>query len=325
MGLLEGRTTYKPFLYPKCYDAWLMQQQSHWLFTEVQMGPDMQDWKLNLTESEKSVVAGVLKGFIQTEVIVNDYWSGKVAKWFPHPEIAMMASTFGAFESMHTAAYAYLNDTLGLEDYDAFLQEPTAKAKIDRLLEVKESCEPKEIARSLAIFSAFTEGVSLFSSFAILFNFSRFNKLKGISQLISWSILDEVQHSEMGTWLFREFIKENPDIWTDELKQEIYEAARETVRLEDDFIDKVFENGAVDGVTQKDLKTFIRHRTNVKLGEVLCKSNWKNIDQDSLKRMSWFDTLSQGLSQQDFFSGRETGYSKGSVDFSVDRIFGVSQ
>ena len=313
--LLNGRITYKPFEYDKAYDYWLRQQQSHWLPTEVQMGPDVQDWKLNITETEKSVVAGVLKGFIQTELVVNDYWTGRVAKWFPHPEVAMMATTFGAFETIHTVAYAHLNDTLGLEDYDAFLTEPTAKAKIDRLLSIENTKEKKEMARSLAVFSAFTEGVSLFSSFAILFNFSRFNKLKGVGQIISWSVLDESLHSEAGTWLFREFVKENPEVWNDELKKSIYDAARATIEIEDAFIDNVFNNKTIEGIESKDLKCFIRHRANVKLGEVMCKTNWKNIDQEALKRMAWFDTLSQGVSQQDFFAGRETQYSKGSISF----------
>ena len=316
MSLLEKRITYKPFLYNQAYDFWLKQQQSHWIPTEVQMASDVQDWKLNLTQSEKSVIAGVLKGFIQAELVVEDYWASRVAQWFQHPEIQMMASTFGAFESIHTVAYAYLNDTLDLTDYNSFLQEPAAKAKIDRLINIEPNTKDlKQIATSLAIFSAFTEGVSLFSSFAILFNFSRFNKLKGVSQIISWSVLDESLHSQAGTWLFRTLIQENPEIWTDDVKQKIYEAARETIKLEDNFIDMVFKDGEIEGVNTHDLKQFIRHRANVKLGEVLCKTNWKNIDQDSLKRMAWFDTLSQGIAQQDFFSGREFSYGKGVVDF----------
>lgn len=317
MAIIDKRITYKPFHYEKAYDFWLKQQQSHWLPFEVVMSSDIQDWKLNLTESERSVIAGVLKGFIQTELVVEDYWASRVAKWFPHPEIQMMASTFGAFEGIHAIGYAYLNDSLDLKDYDAFLQEPTAKDKIDRLLNIDPNTKDlKEIAVSLATFSAFTEGVSLFSSFAILFNFSRFNKLKGLSQIINWSILDESLHSQAGTWLFRTLVKEFPEIWTDDVKQKIYEAARETIKLEDAFIDKVFEHGEIEGITIHDIKQFIRNRANVKLGEVLCKTNWKNIDQDSLKRMAWFDALSQGVSQTDFFQNRETAYGKGVVDFS---------
>jgi len=291
------------------------------------MSSDLQDWKLSLTDTEKSVVGGVLKGFIQTELVVNDYWTNKVAKWFPHPEIAMMSTCFGNMETIHTIAYAQLNDSLGLTDYEAFMQEPAAKAKLDRLININagEDCSvydgvgTKEIARSLAIFSGFTEGVALFSSFAVLLNFSRFNKLKGVGQIIAFSIRDESLHSEAGCWLFREFIKENPEIWTDELKKDIYEAARIAVSLEDDFIDSVFENGAVEGLDPKDLKAFIRNRANVKLGDLGLKTNWKNVDQEALKRMEWFDYLSAGIEQQDFFAQRVTGYSRGVMD--TDKMF----
>lgn len=313
--LLDGRITYKPFLYDKAHDYWLKQQQAHWLPSEVQMASDIQDWAENLTPQEKQVVGGVLKGFIQTELVVNDYWTTKIGKWFPHPEVVMMGTSFGNMETVHTIGYAYLNDSLGLTEYDAFLQEPTAKAKIDRLLDVKGN-DKHDIARSLAIFSAFTEGVSLFSSFAILFNFSRWNKLKGVGQIISWSVRDESLHSEAGCWLFREFIKEYPEVWTDEVKKSVYEAARTTIELEDDFIDKVFQGCKIEGIDAKDIKQFIRYRANTKLGELGLKMNWKNIDQEAIKRMAWFDLMTAGVEHTDFFAQKVTSYSKGHVDFS---------
>jgi ribonucleoside-diphosphate reductase beta chain len=316
-GLLAGRQTYKPFLYPKAFDFWEQQQQAHWLPSEISMASDLQDWKLKLTEDERKVIAGVLKGFIQTEIVVEDYWN-RVSKWFPHPEIVFMSSAFSNMESIHGVAYAYLNDSLGIEDYDAFLYEPSAKAKIDRLLNVEDNNDKRQIARSLAIFSAFTEGVSLYSSFAILFNFSRFNKMKGLGTIIEYSNKDEFIHSIAGTWLFREFIKENSEIWDDSLKKEIYEAARTTVEIEDNFIDMVFDNGnnKIEGLDLKDMKNFIRHKANVKLGEVFCKTNWKNVDQDNLKKMSWFEYMTAGLAHTDFFAGRSTSYQKGAIDWN---------
>jgi ribonucleoside-diphosphate reductase beta chain len=334
MTLLKGRTTYKPFSYPECFDFWLKQQQAHWIATEVPMNADVTDWKLNLSDHEKAVIGGTLKGFIQSEIHVNEYWSQHVASWFPHPEIAMMSVTFGAFETIHTHAYAHLNETLAIEDYDAFLAEPTAKAKIDRLISKKpknilEDLEfapedlyaKRAIARSLAVFSAFTEGVSLFANFAVLLNFAQFNKMKGLGQIISWSIRDESLHSSAGCWLFRKFISENPEIWDDELKKQIYQAARDTVSIEDDFIDKIFEGGPLEGLDPKDLKIFIRARANLKLGELGLKMNWKNLDQEALKRMDWFDALSAGVEHADFFNQRVSAYSKGVVNFNDD-MFG---
>ena len=278
------------------------------------MSSDIQDWKVSLTEGEKNVVGGILKGFTQTELAVNDYWTNQVVKWFPHPEIVMMATTFGSMETVHAVAYAQLNDSLGFDDYEAFMSEPSAKAKIDRLVETR-STSRSDKARSLAIFSGFTEGVSLFSSFAVLLSFVRFSKLKGVGQIISWSIRDESLHSQAGCWLFRQLVSEYPDIWTDDLKRDVYQAARDTVRLEDAFIDKVFEGGPIEGLDPADLKVFIRHRANTKLGDLGLKTNWKNVNKEALARMEWFDYLSTGVEHQDFFAQRPSDYSKGVVDF----------
>lgn len=315
MALLTPRPTYAPFEYEQAYKYWELQQQSHWLHTEVAMASDINDWKMKLSDGEKNVIGQILKGFTQSEVFIQEYWGSLVSKWFKKPEIQMMASTFSAFESIHAVAYAYLNQSLGLEDFSAFLHEPTAKAKIDRLILTKGKSK-EEIAKSLAIFSGFNEGVNLFSSFAVLLNFSRFNKMKGLGQIIAFSIKDESLHSEAGCWLFRTFIAEYPDIWTDDLKKEIYEAARVTIELEDNFIDKAFELGDIEGLMASDLKAFIRHRCNTKLNDLGLKQNWKNVDKDALARMEWFDVMSAGVNHADFFAQRVTDYSKGAIDFS---------
>lgn len=320
MALLDKRLIYAPFEYPQYYDYFMKQQQSHWLFTEVSMSGDLHDWNYNLSVEEKNLIGSILKSFVQAETIVQDYWGRMVFKTFRKPEIAMMATTFAAFEGIHAAGYAYLQDTLGLDDYAAFIVEPTAKSKIDRLLNSSKSRSKEDVAKSLAVFSAFTEGVSLFSSFAILLNFSRFNKLKGVAQIIAWSIKDELIHSEAGCSLFNLFVKEYPEIWTDDLKKDIVDAARATVELEDGFIDKAFELGDVEGLTAYDVKQFIRQRCNSKLQEVGLPQNWRNLDKEALKRMEWFDVLSMGnLSHADFFAVRVTDYSKGSKSF--DDIF----
>jgi ribonucleoside-diphosphate reductase beta chain len=315
MSILTPRPTYAPFEYEKAYNYWELQQQSHWLHTEISMAGDINDWKMILSDAEKNVIGHILKGFTQSEVFIQEYWSQMVSNWFKKPEIQMMSASFASMESIHAVAYAYLNQSLGLEDFSAFLHESTAKAKIDRLISTKGKSKT-EIARSLAIFSAFNEGVNLFSSFAILLNFSRFNKMKGLGQIISFSIKDESLHSEAGCWLFRTVIQEFPDIWNDDLKASIYESARLTVDLEDAFIDKAFELGPLEGLDPKDLKMFIRHRTNTKLHDIGLKTIWRKVYRESLQRMEWFDVLSSGVNHADFFAQRVTDYSKGTVDFS---------
>ena len=281
---------------------------------------DINDWKQNLTKTEKNIIGSILKGFAQTETVVNDYWSGLVTKWFRKPEIIAMATTFGAFETIHAEAYSLLNEELGLDDFSEFLEDETTMAKIENLMSVRDSFNGErnwhEIAKSLAVFSAFTEGVNLFSSFAVLLSFKMRNKLKGVGQIVEWSIRDESLHSEAGCWLFRTLIKENPKLKTPELETAINEAALLSLQLELDFIDKVYELGDLESCTKYDLQNFIKNRVNTKLGDLGYKPIIDNIDMNAVKRMKWFDHLSGGKQHTDFFASRVTNYSKGHMEWN---------
>jgi ribonucleoside-diphosphate reductase beta chain len=318
-NILKPRLVYKPFEYQEAADYWLKQQQAHWLHTEVPMMSDLNDWKQNLTETEKNIVGSILKGFAQTETVVNDYWSGLVTKWFRKPEIIMMATTFGAFETIHAEAYSLLNETLGLENFAEFLEDESTMAKIENLMTVRDGMEGEqnlhEIAKSLAIFSAFTEGVNLFSSFAVLLSFKMRNKLKGVGQIVEWSIRDESMHSEAGCWLFKTLLEENPKLKTPELEAAINEAALLSLTLELDFIDKVYELGDLEGCPKYDLVNFIKNRVNTKLGDLGYKPIISNVDMTAVERMKWFDHLSAGKQHTDFFANRVTNYSKGHLQW----------
>jgi ribonucleoside-diphosphate reductase beta chain len=315
LALLDPRLVYSPFEYPECYQFWLDQQTSHWLHTGIELGTDVNDWDLRLTDSEKQVIGRTLKGFVQSEVLIQDYWATKVSRWFKKSEIQMMCVAFASSESIHQASYAYLQETLGLFDFDAFLYEPAAKAKIDRLLTVKGKTRT-EIARSLAIFSAFTEGVNLFSSFAILMSFSKRNLLKGVGKIVEYSCKDEANHSQGGIFLFRTFVEEYPEVMTLELENDIYDAARETVLLEHNFIDQSFAMGEIGGIDSGDLKEYIKYRTNLKLQDLGLKPVYNDLNLEQVRNLDWFTVMTGGSRLQDFFDGKVADYGKGVADFS---------
>ena len=255
--ITDVRNYYKPFEYQTAFDFYKDQHRAHWLADEVPLASDLNDWKLKLTEPEKNLIGNILKSFAQTEVHVNDYWSTKVSVWFPKPEVQAMSRAFADFESIHAEAYARLNEELGLDNFKAFLEDEVSKAKIDRLVETPGDTI-EERALSLAIFSAFTEGVNLFSSFAILMSFQLRNLMKGTGQIVEWSVRDESLHSKAGCWLFRTLLEEQPELNTEELRNKVAEACHLSVQLEFDFIDKAFEMGDVDGLNVNQLKNFIK-------------------------------------------------------------------
>jgi ribonucleoside-diphosphate reductase beta chain len=312
--ITDPRLFYKPFEYQEAFNFYKDQHRVHWLADEVPLASDLGDWKGKLTESEKNLIGNILKSFAQTEVHVNDYWSTKVSVWFPKPEIQAMARVFADFESIHAEAYARLNEELGLDDFKAFMEDETSKNKIERLIEVPgETLE--ERALSLAIFSAFTEGVNLFSSFAILMSFQLRNLMKGTGQIVEWSVRDESLHSKAGCWLYRTLLKECPELDTPEMRGKIIEACELSVQLEYDFIEKAFEMGDIDGLTKEQLKAFIKARANEKMIELGYNTIYNDIDPNLLKQMDWFGHLTSGKTHQDFFAGRVTSYSKSTADW----------
>ena len=311
MGLFDERIAYKPFEYPDYYnEGWLKQAQAFWLHTEIPMSGDVKDWNERLTKSEKNLVGNILLGFAQTECAVSDYWTQKVVSWFPKHEIQQMAMMFGSQETIHAVAYSYLNETLGLEDFEAFLHEPATAARFDNLVSY-DGTDKVGIAKSLAVFSAFAEGVSLYSAFAVLYSFQLRNLLKGVGQQMKWSVRDESLHSKMGCQLFRHMCEEIPNLKED-CKDHVLEAADTMVDLELKYIDKMFEQGDIENLKKDDLKEFIKKRANEKIVELGYTESAQHFryNENKASALDWFYHLTGGVTHTDFFSIRSTDYSK---------------
>ena len=311
MGLFDTRIAYKPFEYPEYYnEGWLKQAQAFWLHTEIPMSGDIKDWNEKLTKEEKNLAGNILLGFAQTECAVSDYWTQKVVSWFPKHEIQQMAMMFGSQETIHAVAYSYLNETLGLEDFEAFLQDDATMERFNNLVAYKGS-DKIGIAKSLAVFSAFAEGVSLYSAFAVLYSFQLRNLLKGVGQQMKWSVRDESLHSKMGCRLFRQMCEEDNTL-LGECREEIISAAKIMLDAEEKYIDKMFELGDIKNLKAYDLKQFIRKRLNEKLQELgyFDLGQYFAFDEAGATELDWFYHLTGGHTHTDFFAVRPTDYSK---------------
>lgn len=321
MGVRDKRIAYRPIEYQWAHDAWFAQHAAHWMHHKIPMQSDIRDWNENLDEKEKNVIGNILKGFTQTELEVQDYWTTYVTRWFPVPEIRRMATAFGDGETIHAEAYNYLNETLGLTDYTSFLEDEATMNKLEVLMEVDPENESIEnIARSLALFSACAEGIQLFSSFAVMLSFRTSNRMKGISQQMIYSIRDESLHSESGCKLFRTLVEENPHIWTADFKETVREGIALSLDLEFKYIDKIFEMGDLTTITKAQLKNFMFDRANRKLVELGLTAQYK-VDEKLLEEMKWFYQLVGGTINGDFFDNHETNYSEPNEDWNDDDIF----
>jgi ribonucleoside-diphosphate reductase beta chain len=310
LKLTDERNSFKPFHYPWAYDAWLKHEQSHWMHTEVPMLEDVKDWKNKLNEQEKHFLTNILRFFTQGDVDVAGGYVKNYLPYFPQPEVRMMLTGFAAREALHVAAYSHLIETLGMPEstYNDFLEYEEMRAKHDYFLSIAGQ-DATTIAQQIAAFSAFTEGMQLFSSFIMLLNFPRHGKMKGMGQIITWSIVDETQHAESMIKLFRTFVEENRDIWNDQLKGEIYSIAEKMVELEDKFIDLSFSMGAMEGLNAEDVKRYIRYicdRRLISLG-------LKGIFKVKKNPLPWVEEMINAPTHTNFFENRATDYAKGAL------------
>ena len=318
LKLTDERNSFKPFNYPWAYDAWLKHEQSHWLHTEVPMIEDVKDWKNRLTESEKKFLTNIFRFFTQGDVDVAGGYVKNYLPYFPQPEVRMMLSGFAAREALHVAAYSHLIETLGMPEstYNEFLQYEEMRAKHDYFLSIAGQ-DQQTIAQQIAAFSAFTEGMQLFSSFIMLLNFPRHGKMKGMGQIVTWSIVDETMHAESMIKLFRTFVEENREIWNDDLKGQIYTIATKMVELEDKFIDLAFSMGDMPDLSSDDVKRYIRYITDRRLISLGLKGTMK-VKKNPLP---WVEEMVNSPIHTNFFENKATDYAKGALSGTWEDVW----
>ena len=319
LKLTDSRDFYKPFNYPWAYDAFQESEQMHWLWTEVPMLEDTKDWRNRLTEDEKEFLTKIFRFFTQGDIDVSGAYVKNYLPMFPQPEIRMMLSSFAAREAVHIAAYSHLIETLGMSEstYNEFLEYAEMAEKHDYFREMQGD---DNLPAQIAAFSAFTEGMQLFSSFIMLLNFARHGKMKGMGQIIAWSIADETLHTESMIKLFRTYCSENRDVWNDETKFKIYRIAERMVDLEDKFIDLAFGVNEMENLTKEEVKQYIRYIADRRLIALGMKSVF-NVRSNPLE---WVDGM-LGVTHTNFFENKAVDYAKGALTGDWAEVWGTAE
>jgi len=317
LKLQDERDYFKPFHYPWAYDMWLKHEQSHWLHTEVPMLEDVKDWKNRLSTEEKYFLTNIFRFFTQSDIDVAGGYVKNYLPMFPQPEIRMMLTGFAAREALHVAAYSHLIESIGMPEtvYNEFLEYDAMREKHEYFLE--NVGDNTSIPVRIAAISAFTEGLALFSSFIMLLNFPRHGKMRGMGQIVTWSIVDETMHAEGMIKLFREYVEENREIWTDETKGTIYTIATKMVELEDKFVDLAFQMGKVEGLRDTEVKEYIRYIADRRL----ISMGMKGIFKVKKNPLPWVEEMINAPTHTNFFENRATDYAKGALTGSWDDVW----
>lgn len=314
LTVCDAKGYYKPFKYPWAFEAYRLQQQMHWLPDEVPLHDDVKDWG-KLSAAERNLLTQLFRFFTTGDVDVGQAYMDKYMRVFHNEEVRMMLAAIASMEAVHAHAYSLLLDTVGMPEveYQAFKRYAQMAAKHDYVSSFDVHDE-RDVAKALAVFSAFTEGLQLFSTFAILMNFARGDlpsgaRMKGMTQIVTWSIRDESLHVESMMKLFRAYVQERPHLWDDALRNEINGICRKMVELEDAFIDMAFEMGGIDGITPIEVKEYIRFIADRRLDGLGLEAIY-GIKQNPLK---WLDHILNGVEHANFFENRATEYAKGAL------------
>jgi len=320
LKLTDERDYFKPFHYPWAYDAWLKHEQSHWLHTEVPMLEDVKDWKTRLTTEEKYFLTNIFRFFTQSDLDVAGGYIKNYLPNFPQPEVRMMLAGFAAREALHVAAYSHLIESLGMPEstYNEFLEYDAMREKHEYFMSKVDN--GAELPVKIAAISAFTEGLALFSSFIMLLNFPRHGKMKGMGQIVTWSIVDETQHAEGMIKLFRTHVEENRQVWNDKTKGQIYTIATKMVELEDKFVDLAFKMGKVEGLRDEEVKEYIRYIADRRL----ISMGMKGIFKIKTNPLPWVETMINAPTHTNFFENRATDYAKGALTGTWNEVWGSS-
>lgn len=315
--LTDERLYFKPFNYPEFYSMWLKHEQSHWLFGEVAMMEDIKDWRNRLSSEERYFLTQIFRFFTQSDIDVAGGYVKNYLPHFPQPEVRMMLMGFAAREAIHIAAYSHLIETLGMPEstYNEFLEYDAMREKHEYFTDKVDNQAALPI--KMAAISAFTEGLALFSSFIMLLNFPRHGKMKGMGQIVTWSIVDETMHAEGIIALFRRYLEEKPELWNDDTKSQIYTIAEKMVELEDQFVDLAFHMGEMENLTAADVKQYIRYIADRRL----ITMGMKGIFKVKKNPLPWVEEMINAPTHTNFFENRATDYAKSALTGSWEDVW----
>ena len=322
--IFEKRINLKPYEYPHLYEYVPAIRHSYWIHSEFNFTSDIQDFKIQLTDSERSAIKNTMLAISQIEVAVKSFW-GDIYHRIPKPEIGSVGSTFAESEVRHADAYSHLLEILGLNSEFKELKKKPAIMKRVRYLETalknSKSDDNREYAESILLFSLFIEHVSLFSQFLIIMAFNKHkNMLKGISNVVEATSKEEQIHGDFGIDLIKILQKENPDWFTKNYHESIQQMCKDAFEAESEVVDWIFEKGELDFLPKAVVNEFLKNRFNNSLESIGIEKVF-DVDQGLVSETEWFDDEIIGTKHGDFFVKRSINYSKKTQSITSDDLF----
>lgn len=272
-----------PMKHTFAWDAYTAGNANHWLPTEINMQQDIEQWRAAdvLTDDERKAFKTVLGFFTTADSIAANNIVLALYKHLTSPECRMYALRQAYEEAIHTHAYQYIVESLGLDGGEIFNMYREVEAIYDKasfILSFNEGIfddnfktgtfeADQKYLENIAVFSLIMEGIFFYSAFAVMFGFHRQNKMQGSAEQIQYIMRDESQHLNFGINLINTIKEEQPELWTSEFQQHLVDLIREAVDLEYEFATTVFPKG-IFGMNAQSFRQYIEHIADRRLARV---------------------------------------------------------
>lgn len=324
MSIFDKRVNYKPFEYPEILSYTEAINKSFWVHSEVDFTADVQDFHSHLNLNEREVIKKSLLAIAQIEVAVKSFW-GNLYNHLPKPEFNGLGSTFAECEFRHSEAYSRLLDVLGYNNaFENLIHVPVIEKRVAYLsnaLVHTKSNDQKEYLFSLILFSILIENVSLFSQFAIILSFSRFKgAMKNVSNIIAWTSVDEQVHANAGIYIVNKIKEEFPELFDESTKRKISEIVLNSIQVESEILDWIFEGGEIDILSKENLLNFMKYRVDDSLQKIGLQKMF-HISEAKYQSMVWFEEEVFANSLDDFFAKRPVDYTKHDKSITANDLF----
>ena len=303
-----------PFKYKWAWEKYLSGCANHWMPQEINMSRDIALWKSSdgLTEDERRLVKRNLGFFVTADSLAANNIVLGTYRHITAPECRQYLLRQAFEEAIHTHAYQYIVESLGLDEseiFNAYHEIPSIRDKDEFLIPFIDTLTnpnfktgtqdgDQQLLRSLIVFSCLMEGLFFYVGFVQILALGRQNKMTGSAEQYQYILRDESMHCNFGIDLVNTIKLENPDLWTNQFKEEIVSIFHEAVSLEYRYAEDTMPRGVL-GLNSSMFKTYLRFIANRRAQQIGlpklfdCEENpfpWMAEMVDLKKEKNFFET-----------------------------------
>lgn len=311
-----------PFKYHWAWEMYHSQNANHWLPQEITMARDIQQWKTGqLTDAERRVVERNLGFFVTADSLAANNIVLGTYRQVTAPECRQFLLRQAFDEAIHTEAYQYITESLGLDEkevFGAYTSIPSIKAKDDFLLPFIRVLEDagfrtgtdetnQTFLRSVIVFAAIMEGLFFYVGFSQILAMGRQNKMPGSAEQYQYILRDESAHCKFGIALANGIRQENPELWTGDFQRELMGLFERAVELESAYADDTMPSGGFLGFPKEQFKEYVRYIADRRLQQLGLPAQFRSGENP----FPWLSEAIDLRKEKNFFETRVTEYQTG--------------